>query len=148
MEIYLARRFSRARATSGNIFEVAAGSHTLSNIVSFFSTNTPGPYGGLIADAAGNLYGTSSGTSSHPGLIFELTNVTHQLITLAQFDGTDGSGPLGNLIFDSSGNLFGTTSGGGADNDGTVFELPAGSHTPVVLASVHRGPTGQIHIPA
>src|SRR5262249_9585197 len=42
---------------------------------------------------------------------------------------TDGSGPVGSLIADSKGNLFGVTSQGGANNDGTVFEIAKhGSH--------------------
>ncbi len=36
---------------------------------------------------------------------------------------------------DSSGNLYGTTDEGGADNDGTVFELAKGSGTITTLAS-------------
>ena len=33
--------------------------------------------------------------------------------------------PYAGLIMDASGNLFGTTSQGGANNQGTVFEIPA-----------------------
>ena len=36
---------------------------------------------------------------------------------------------------DSSGNLYGTTTSGGADDDGTVFELAKGSNTITALAS-------------
>ena len=36
---------------------------------------------------------------------------------------------------DSSGNLYGTTAGGGANRDGTVFELAQGSGTITTLAS-------------
>jgi uncharacterized repeat protein (TIGR03803 family) len=41
--------------------------------------------------------------------------------------GKDGSGPVSSLIFDTAGNLYGTTASGGAQNDGTVFELTPGS---------------------
>jgi uncharacterized repeat protein (TIGR03803 family) len=41
--------------------------------------------------------------------------------------GKDGSGPVSSLIFDAAGNLYGTTAVGGANNDGTVFELTPGS---------------------
>jgi len=37
----------------------------------------------------------------------------------------DGGNPFAGLIEDKSGNLYGTTVEGGADNDGTVFELAA-----------------------
>ena len=45
------------------------------------------------------------------------------LATLATFDGANGSRPSAGLILDGSGNLYGTTPSGGANNDGTVFEL-------------------------
>lgn len=45
------------------------------------------------------------------------------LTTLASFKGANGANPYGTLIEDGSGNLFGTTSTGGANGDGTVFEL-------------------------
>ena len=41
----------------------------------------------------------------------------------ANFNGANGSSPQGGLIADAAGDLFGTTGGGGADGDGTVFEL-------------------------
>ena len=37
--------------------------------------------------------------------------------------GLDGGYPDAPLVFDSNGNLYGTTGGGGANGDGTVFEL-------------------------
>jgi uncharacterized repeat protein (TIGR03803 family) len=45
------------------------------------------------------------------------------LTTLVSFTGPDGSGPAGSLIADASGDLFGTTETGGANGDGTVFEI-------------------------
>src|ERR1700730_2746201 len=94
-----------------------------------------GPAAGLIADAHGNLYGTSSGFNSN-GTVFELSPVTGggwNLTTLYTFlGGTDGYYPVASLIFDTHGNLFGTTAFGGnagcLEGCGTVFELsPNGS---------------------
>ena len=57
--------------------------------------------------------------------------------TLVGFNGTNGYDPRGSLITDSNGDLFGTTRNGGANNDGTVFEIantPTGySSTPTTL---------------
>ena len=39
------------------------------------------------------------------------------------FNGGNGGNPMGGLITDAAGDLFGTTSSGGADGDGTVFEI-------------------------
>jgi uncharacterized repeat protein (TIGR03803 family) len=58
---------------------------------------------------------------------------------LATFDGSNGDTPNGNLIADADGDLFGTTRGGGANGDGTVFEIAKTTSgyasTPTVLAS-------------
>ena len=53
------------------------------------------------------------------------------------------SDPYAGLIMDSSGNLYGTTESGGADGDGTVFELAKGSGTITTLASFN-GTNGEI----
>jgi len=85
------------------------------------------PYGGLIFDAAANLYGTTSGGGTYnDGTVFELTPKAGGGWTekvLHSFSGKDGAVPYAGLIFDSVGNLYGTTYEGGAYNDGTVFEL-------------------------
>src|SRR5262249_33737876 len=55
--------------------------------------------------------------------------------TLASFNGADGANPANGVVEDRSGNLFGTTEFGGASNQGTVFEIPAGSRMVTTLAS-------------
>jgi uncharacterized repeat protein (TIGR03803 family) len=45
------------------------------------------------------------------------------LTTLVSFNGGNGNSPYGGLIADSNGDLFGTTQAGGANGDGTVFEI-------------------------
>jgi uncharacterized repeat protein (TIGR03803 family) len=84
------------------------------------------PMGGLIFDAAGNLYGmTAIGGSSDAGTIFKLSPSGSDWTetVLHTFQGRDGSFPMGNLIADQSGNLYGATAGGGFNNGGVVFEL-------------------------
>ena len=46
--------------------------------------------------------------------------------------------PGGNLIIDAAGNIFGTALNGGANNGGTVWELPVGSSTITALGSFAR----------
>jgi uncharacterized repeat protein (TIGR03803 family) len=43
--------------------------------------------------------------------------------TLHSFDETDGSNPYAGVMQANDGNLYGTTSAGGANNDGTVFQI-------------------------
>jgi len=89
------------------------------------------PFGGLVFDNAGNLYGmTTQGGSTGNGAVFELSpsggGWTEKVIYNFQ-GGSDGSYPTAGLIFDKSGNLYGTTSNGGTGGGGTVFELiPSG----------------------
>ena len=85
----------------------------------------PGSYGGLISDAAGNLYGTTEGGGAFSvGTVFELTPTVGGGWTekvLWNFGSGDGSEPYAGLISDAAGNLYGTTDGG--INLGVVFEL-------------------------
>jgi len=107
-----------------------------------------GPVGGLVFDASGNLYGTTSeggkpceGQVGSCGTVFELSpnlggGWTQQV--LYTFSGPDGEYPWSNLILDKSGNLYGTTYGGGTVGCGVVFELspqPGGNWSEEVLYS-------------
>jgi uncharacterized repeat protein (TIGR03803 family) len=94
------------------------------------------PRAGLIADAAGNLYGTTfyGGSQASVGTIFKLT-APHRRgapwteTTLHTFsDLLGGWDPWAGLISDKAGNLYGTTWLGGTFGDcGVVFELsPSG----------------------
>ena len=107
------------------------------------------PAAGLIMDANGNLYGTTSrggeftSSSDLGGTVFELTppmtaggNWTESV--LWNFgNGADGQNPEAGLIMDKSGNLYGTTFSGGTNSMGTVFELKSagGGWTESVLLS-------------
>ena len=86
------------------------------------------PNGGLISDAAGNLYGTTlyGGTYGF-GEVYKLTPNSKGGWTetvIFSFNGTtDGDGPMGALVFDAAGNIYGGTIGGGSQSDGTIFQL-------------------------
>jgi uncharacterized repeat protein (TIGR03803 family) len=96
-----------------------------------------GPYGNLISDSFGNLYGTTieGGVYSKNcpyacGIVFELTpgkngKWTEQVIHSFRF--SDGAVPFFGLIFDNSGNLYGDAEVGGAHEGGVVFELSPGA---------------------
>src|SRR4051812_2767270 len=42
----------------GTVYEVAAGSNTITTLASFNGSNSANPWGGLVADSRGNLFGT------------------------------------------------------------------------------------------
>ena len=113
---------------------VLLAGYTLSSIP--LGTNDTGlyPLSNLVADAIGNLYGsTNGGGPSDGGTVFEIPRGTAALQTLVSFDGTNGAGP-GQLTVDASGNIFGTTGEGGPAGYGNVFEIPHGRHTLQILA--------------
>jgi uncharacterized repeat protein (TIGR03803 family) len=113
-----------ANSFYGTVFEVTSGTSVLSTLATFDGNNGSTSDSVLIADAAGNLFGTTSkGGANDDGTVFEVAAGTHALSTLATFDRINGANPLAGMSADSAGNLFGTTSEGGANDDGTVFEL-------------------------
>ena len=132
--------FQGGTYTYGTVFELspgAGGTWTEKVLHSFDQNGTDGafPAAALIFDAAGNLYGTTSGGgTSNAGTVFELTPAGGGSWTekvLHNFgSGTDGSYPQAGLVFDAAGNLYGTTYEGGTYGLGTAFELtPAGGGT-------------------
>jgi uncharacterized repeat protein (TIGR03803 family) len=90
------------------------------------------PQAGLIADKAGNLYGTTyeGGNNNFAcGVVFKVAAHGAETV-LHTFTGDDGCFPNGGLLADKHGNLYGTTVGGGSDLAGTVFKLaPNGTET-------------------
>jgi uncharacterized repeat protein (TIGR03803 family) len=86
--------------------------------------------GSLLADASGNLYGTTySGGTANDGTVFELSPPTSggtwtETVLYSFAGGTDGRGPFASLVADQAGNLYGsTTYGGTIDENGVVFQL-------------------------
>jgi uncharacterized repeat protein (TIGR03803 family) len=96
------------------------------------------PIASLIIDSNGNLYGTTesggaygNGQQNSGGTSFELspqTGGTWKETVLHSFgSGKDGLIPRSSLVRDKDGNLYGTTTLGGANGEGSVFELSAQS---------------------
>jgi uncharacterized repeat protein (TIGR03803 family) len=98
------------------------------------------PFGQLVLDAKGNLYGIAAGGNlcykkNTCGTAFEM-NKSGTLMGVFRFDdGPDGNGPAGGLLRDATGNFFGVTVSGGVntkacDDDGegicgVVYKLNA-----------------------
>ena len=129
---------------------VRAQAQTESVILTFTGATTTGttPTAGLVADAAGNLYGVTPyggkqghycPNSSGCGFVYELSpngSGGYTQTVLFNFDeGPDGGFPRSNLILDAAGNLYGVTDLGGYRNKvcnsgsgcGVVYKLSPGS---------------------
>jgi uncharacterized repeat protein (TIGR03803 family) len=127
----------------GTVFKLTPGTNgewTETIVHSFQYTREDGGYpnGGVVVDAAGNLYGTTELGGGHSGgTAFEVSlvdgtwteNIVHNFCSSANC--TDGNLPSAGLILDAAGNLYGTTESGGTmvgagcegGPCGTVFEL-------------------------
>jgi uncharacterized repeat protein (TIGR03803 family) len=130
----------------GTIFELtptAEGPWT-EKILYDFNRNGDGnfPYGTLIFDAVGNLYGTTTQGGAYGwGTAFELSPTesgqwVETILYNFNNDGVTGTNPYSKLIFDAKGNLYGTAEGGGINDYGVAFKLtPAtgGGWTETVL---------------
>jgi uncharacterized repeat protein (TIGR03803 family) len=124
----------------GAVFEVSptADGKWSGKVLHNFTGGSDGgvPYGGVVLDAAGNVYGmTSAGGGITSlcrfgcGTVFELSSNADGHWTgkaLHSFSNKSGDGryPSTALVFDAAGNLYGTAGAGGGDfNGGIVFEL-------------------------
>jgi len=118
---------------AGTVFEMvpgAGGTWMFRSLYQFKGTpDAVSPYGGLIADSRGNLYGTTYYGGTHgAGAIFWLRSLPAgrwQENVLYDFSGgMDGSNPTSTLKIDPVGGLIGTTTmGGGSCDCGTVFNF-------------------------
>jgi uncharacterized repeat protein (TIGR03803 family) len=119
-------------------------------------------YGRLIADPAGNLYGTATwgGDVDCPtppaafvpgpgcGVVFKLDPNTREETALYTFSGgADGSSPWSGLIRGIDGNLYGTTAFGGFYGAGVIFKVDMSGHESVLHSFSYADgayPTGDL----
>ncbi len=118
-------------AAVGAVFKLAPngdGTYTETVLYTFKDGQDGGhPYGGVILDSNGNLYGTTQGHNNSFGTVYKLTPTAQGPWTesiLYRFQGgADGAVPYGGLVMDNAGNLYGTTPFGGQYGGGVVFEV-------------------------
>jgi len=89
------------------------------------------PYGGLIFDKSGNLFGTTYYAGVNDvGTVYKLTHANGSWTETVLYSfkrGSDGRRPISALVSDAAGNLYGTASDGGTGY-GAIFKLAPGSN--------------------
>ena len=114
----------------GTVFKLASNGSGYTVIDAFDNADGWLPFGPLLIDASGRLFGTAEGGQYEWGVVFRLTPGPsgYRETILHTFTPSEGNEPFSGLISDGTGSLYGMTLQGGADNDGTVYRLtPAGS---------------------
>lgn len=113
----------------GTVFMLTApnGVWTLNTIYAFKGGGS-GPYGPLVMDGAGNLYGTTYGGGAYGnGSVFELTPSNGAWIYTDLHDfsssGLDGKNPQGSIVVSANGTIFGTATNGGQYGYGTAWQI-------------------------
>ena len=132
-------------AGCGVVFELSRGKET---VLHRFTDGTDGawPWAGLIADAHGNLYGTTNGGGTvGGGVVFKLAG-KKETVLHSFTGGKDGNYLTSGLLMDAAGDLYGTDAFGGdmecdyPNGCGVVFKLTGKQLT--VLHSFKAPPDG------
>jgi uncharacterized repeat protein (TIGR03803 family) len=113
---------------SGTVFALSdTGSRTTLHSFAGGQSDGKSPFGGVVQDAQGNLYGTTNSAGSFGfGTVWEVSPTGIETV-LYNFSGTDGANPAyGSLLLDNAGNLYGVTAYGGTSGDGVIFRIAAG----------------------
>jgi uncharacterized repeat protein (TIGR03803 family) len=118
----------------GTVFKLTPGPNGIWKLRTIYAfKGTPDaafPYGALIRDAAGNLYGTTYYEGRYGyGAVYRLApgpgSEWKERVIYNFKNGPDGGHPISHLNFDANGALYGTASEGGAPgcSCGTIFKL-------------------------
>lgn len=138
----------------GIVFELtpAASGPWTETVLHKFAGGTDGaaPFSGVIFDAAGNLYGTTTAGGIYgAGTVYKMSpsgGGSWSETVIYNFSGRpNGGAPYAAPVFDGAGNLYGTTYEGGTAGYGTVYELSPqadGAWSESVLHSFHGASDG------
>ncbi len=113
------------------------------------------PFGSLVEDSSGALYGVASGGDAPCGVVFKVDRSGRETVLYNFQCGTDGWDPVAGVVRDSAGNLYGATFMGGDlgcgyQEDagcGTVFKVdPNGTETVLYSFPSFGGSDGSLPI--
>lgn len=149
---------------------IPAQAQTFNTLASFDNYDGASPAQALVQGLDGNYYGTTysggntgyqggNDCNSRCGVIYKITSggtLTDVYKFCSQANCADGNGPNAALVLDSNDNFYGTTSYGGANGDGTVFQLSptgafktihsfSGSDGQFPFSTLVQGPDGDLY---
>ena len=128
---------------AGTVFKLKTDGTGYTTIHSFSGGASDGktPYGTLIMDDTGFLYGTTLDGPSGMGTVFKMKTDGTGFALLHIFQGgtSDGNAPYAGVVLDGSEDLYGTTLLGGTSNKGTVFKLTTSGSAISLLHSFAGG---------
>jgi len=135
---------------NGMVFKINAATGELSTLVNLGihpSTNEgSNPLSGLVADAEGQLWGTTfSGGIASQGTVYKVNPQTGVLTTMSDFgqDGWQGVAyPERELVGDGLGSFWGVTRTGGANSLGTVYKVNEETGTLTLVAEFNLQENG------
>jgi len=131
-------------SSCGNVFRVTQSGHE-TNIYSFAGPPDGAvPLAGVISDAQGNLYGTTSqGGASDAGTVYRVTTGRKEKRLYNFIGSSDGGQPCSILLLNAS-SLYGVTRQGGKSGFGTIFKVTkTGKETVLSSFTVLSYPEGQ-----
>jgi uncharacterized repeat protein (TIGR03803 family) len=128
-------------ADDGTVFRISQrGKETVLHVFTGTGGEGSEPFGGVIADASGNLYGaTSGGGINGLGIVFEVAPNGSETV-LHTFQGiccgnSDGSFAYSSLVADGQGAMYGMTMNGGSSSDlGAVYRVMSDGTESVIHA--------------
>ncbi len=136
---------------SGTLFSIKPDGTGFATLYTFSGGATGvSPQAGLILGTDGNLYGTTPAVGSDNnsngntnGSVFSFNPSSKLLTTLWAFStapggvNADGWNSVGGLVQAADGNFYGAAANGGANNNGTIYEItPAASLPPPISISI------------
>lgn len=109
----------------GVLYEYDISTNAFTKKIDLDGTNGSSPYGSLMLASNGNIYGTTyQGGVTHQGVLFEYNPNTNVYTKKIDFETIPNGGyPLGGLMRAPNNKLYGMTNIGGANDNGTIFEI-------------------------
>lgn len=148
--LYGTTSYAQANQYYGSVYELSPQGRGWNPTVLYTFTQfgqAASPFGGVIFDRDGNLWGTTLGGGiadcndpqlpDYCGTLFELspTGSGWRQRIVYQFHRSVGGGPTGSLIMDQAGNLYGTLEENGPNGNGSVYQFNPSTGALTVLYS-------------